>query len=53
MDEKFDLFDREDIADTIQIAVRALDNAMTLNFYPSEASRRNTMDLRPMGLGIM
>lgn len=53
LDEKFDLFDREDMADTIQIAVRALDNAMTLNFYPSEASRRNTMDLRPMGLGIM
>lgn len=26
---------------------------MTLNYYPSEASKRNTMDLRPIGLGLM
>lgn len=53
LDEKLALFDREAMEQTITIAVRALDNAMTLNFYPSEASRRNTMDLRPIGLGIM
>jgi ribonucleoside-diphosphate reductase alpha chain len=39
--------------ETIQIAVRALDNAMTLNFYPSAAAKQNTMDLRPIGVGIM
>jgi ribonucleoside-diphosphate reductase alpha chain len=39
--------------ETIHIAVQALDNAMELNYYPSEASRKNTMDLRPIGLGIM
>lgn len=53
LDEKMNLLDRELMADSIRIAVRALDNAMTLNYYPSEASRRNTMDLRPIGLGIM
>lgn len=39
--------------ETIHVAVQALDNAMELNYYPSEASRKNTMDLRPIGLGIM
>ena len=53
LDERMDLFDRDTMRETIHIAVRALDNAMELNYYPSEASKQNTMDLRPIGLGIM
>jgi ribonucleoside-diphosphate reductase alpha chain len=46
-------FDWEELAETIQITVRALDNILDRNFFPSEASRRNTMDLRPLGIGVM
>ena len=53
VEEKMNLFDRDMMSDSISTMVRALDNAMTLNFYPSEASKKNTMDLRPIGLGIM
>lgn len=53
VEEKIALVDWDDMKKTIEIAVRALDNAMDLNFYPSPESLKNTMDLRPMGLGIM
>lgn len=50
--------DRSDIdwkklKDTIQVMVRGLDNILDKNFYPSEAARKNTMDLRPLGIGLM
>src|SRR5690625_4987063 len=32
---------------------RGLDNILDKNFYPSEAARQNTMDLRPLGIGLM
>lgn len=41
------------LADTIRTMVQALDNILDKNFYPSEESRKNTMDLRPLGIGIM
>ena len=53
LDEKIDLIQRESMKETIQIAVRALDNAMELNFYPSPEAKKNTNDLRPMWLGLM
>lgn len=46
-------FDWEKLAETVQIMVLALDNILDKNFYPSEAARKNTMDLRPLGIGIM
>src|SRR5690625_6725836 len=33
--------------------VLALDNILDKNFYPTEEARKNTMDLRPMGIGLM
>lgn len=46
-------FDWEKVRESLQIMVRALDNILDKNFYPSEAARRNTMDLRPLGIGVM
>jgi len=45
--------DWKKLRDTIATAVEALDNIMDRNYYPSEESKKNTMDLRPMGLGLM
>ncbi len=50
--EKTDI-DWEKLKDTIETAVLALDNIMDRNFYPSPESKKNTMDLRPMGVGLM
>ncbi|SNZ09975.1 ribonucleoside-diphosphate reductase class II [Persephonella hydrogeniphila] len=41
------------LKDTIETMVVALDNILDKNFYPSEESRKNTMDLRPLGIGLM
>ncbi|MBN2414153.1 ribonucleoside-diphosphate reductase subunit alpha [candidate division KSB1 bacterium] len=45
--------DWDKLRDTLETMVGALDNIMDRNFYPSEESKRNTMDLRPMGIGLM
>jgi len=50
--EKGDI-DWEKLKDTIETMVIALDNILDKNFYPSEESRKNTMDLRPIGIGLM
>lgn len=39
--------------DTLEVMVRGLDNVLDKNFYPSEPARKNTMDLRPLGVGLM
>ncbi|GIV22430.1 MAG: ribonucleoside-diphosphate reductase [Bacteroidia bacterium] len=41
------------LRETIQIAVRALDNVIDINFYPVEAARRANLRHRPVGLGLM
>jgi ribonucleotide reductase alpha subunit len=41
------------LKETIETMVVALDNILDKNFYPSEESRKNTMDLRPLGIGLM
>ena len=46
-------FDWIKLGDTIRVMVQALDNILDKNFYPSEESRKNTMDLRPLGIGVM
>src|SRR5690625_2010410 len=33
--------------------VLGLDNILDKNFYPSEEARKNTTDLRPLGIGLM
>ncbi|RMH63916.1 MAG: ribonucleoside-diphosphate reductase subunit alpha [Bacteroidetes bacterium] len=45
--------DNDKLRETIRIAVRALDNVIDLNFYPTEAARRSNLRHRPIGLGVM
>jgi ribonucleoside-diphosphate reductase alpha chain len=45
--------DHKKLRETIRLAVRALDNVIDINFYPTEAARRSNMRHRPIGLGVM
>ncbi len=45
--------DHQKLRETIQIAVRALDNVIDINFYPTKAAETANMRHRPVGLGIM
>jgi hypothetical protein len=39
--------DHEKLGDTIKVAIRALDNVIDINFYPTEAARRANMRTAP------
>jgi len=45
--------DLELLEETVTIAVRALDNVIDINFYPTEAAKRANQRHRPIGLGVM
>ena len=45
--------DLEMLRETITVAVRALDNVIDINFYPTEAAKRSNIRHRPIGLGVM
>ncbi len=45
--------DHRKLRETIRMAVRALDNVIDINFYPTEAAQRSNMRHRPIGLGMM
>ncbi|MEM9157742.1 MAG: ribonucleoside-diphosphate reductase subunit alpha [Verrucomicrobiota bacterium] len=45
--------DHEKLRETVRTAIRALDNVIDINFYPTEAARTSNMRHRPIGLGIM
>ncbi|MBN8868851.1 MAG: ribonucleoside-diphosphate reductase subunit alpha [Solirubrobacterales bacterium] len=45
--------DHEKLKETIRIAVRALDNVIDVNFYPTEAAKTANSRHRPVGLGVM
>ena len=45
--------DHEKLRDTIRIAIRALDNVIDVNFYPTKAAKTSNSRHRPIGLGIM
>ncbi|MBN8866587.1 MAG: ribonucleoside-diphosphate reductase subunit alpha [Solirubrobacterales bacterium] len=45
--------DHEKLEETIRIAVRALDNVIDVNFYPTEAAKTANSRHRPVGLGVM
>lgn len=45
--------DKDDLAKTIQIAVRMLDNVIDINFYPTIPAETANLRHRPIGLGIM
>lgn len=45
--------DHAKLRETIRSAVRALDNVIDINFYPTEAAKTSNMRHRPIGLGVM
>ena len=45
--------DHKKLRETIQIAVRALDNVIDVNFYPTDAAKTSNNRHRPIGLGVM
>src|SRR4029077_8060765 len=45
--------DHAKLRETIRVAVRALDNVIDINFYPTEAARTSNLRHRPVGLGVM
>ena len=45
--------DHEKLRETVNIAVRALDNVIDINFYPTKAAETANSRHRPIGLGVM
>ncbi|QLG63977.1 ribonucleoside-diphosphate reductase subunit alpha [Halorarum salinum] len=45
--------DRELVADTVETAMRMLDDVVDLNFYPTDRAERANTRHRPVGLGVM
>jgi ribonucleoside-diphosphate reductase alpha chain len=45
--------DHEKLRETIRMAVRALDNVIDINFYPTAAAKLSNQRHRPIGLGMM
>ncbi len=45
--------DRALLAESIETAIRALDNVIDINFYPTKEGETANMRHRPVGLGIM
>jgi len=45
--------DHEKLRETIRIAVRALDNVIDINYYPTDAAATSNRRHRPIGLGVM
>jgi ribonucleoside-diphosphate reductase alpha chain len=45
--------DHEMLKETITVAIRALDNVIDINFYPTDAARTANSRHRPIGMGVM
>ncbi len=45
--------DLERLRETVRTAVRALDNVIDINFYPTSAAETSNRRHRPIGLGVM
>ncbi len=45
--------DHDMLKETITVAIRALDNVIDINFYPTEAAKTANSRHRPIGLGVM
>ncbi len=45
--------DTEKLRETIRIAVRALDNVIDINFYPTKPAETSNRRHRPIGMGVM
>jgi ribonucleoside-diphosphate reductase alpha chain len=51
--DEFGNLDHEKLRNTIRIAVRALDNVIDINYYPTAAAETSNTRHRPIGLGVM
>lgn len=45
--------DHKKLRETVKVAIRALDNVIDINYYPTEAARTSNIRHRPIGLGVM
>ena len=45
--------DHDMLKETITVAIRALDNVIDINFYPTQAAKTANSRHRPIGLGVM
>lgn len=45
--------DWKKLQDTVETAIRGLDNVIDLNFYPTEEAGNSNLRNRPVGLGVM
>ncbi|WP_050027701.1 ribonucleoside-diphosphate reductase subunit alpha [Verrucomicrobium sp. BvORR034] len=45
--------DHTKLRETVRMAVRALDNVIDINFYPTDAAKTANTRHRPIGLGVM
>ncbi len=45
--------DHSKLRETIRIAVRALDNVIDINFYPTKPAETSNRQHRPIGMGVM
>jgi len=45
--------DWKKLQETVEVAVRGLDNVIDINFYPTDEARNSNLRHRPVGLGIM
>ncbi|MBO0708381.1 MAG: ribonucleoside-diphosphate reductase subunit alpha [Candidatus Dormibacteraeota bacterium] len=45
--------DEELVGETVQLAMRLLDNVIDLNFYPTPEARNSNLRHRPVGIGVM
>jgi ribonucleoside-diphosphate reductase alpha chain len=43
----------EKVRDTVNTAIRMLDNVIDINFYPTPETRKSNLRHRPIGLGLM
>lgn len=53
LDIKNKSLNKEKLQETINTAVRMLDNVIDINFYPIQQARNSNLKHRPIGLGIM
>lgn len=54
VEEKMEkLIKRDELKETVEIAIQALDNIVDFNFFPYPDTEKNSKDLRPLGLGVM
>jgi ribonucleoside-diphosphate reductase alpha chain len=45
--------DHKKLRETIRLAIRALDNVIDINFYPTKSAETSNRRHRPIGLGVM